>query len=159
MAEPEINNNVGVTNNSATTQYLEDVVSSIELGTKYTSKITLSNGFVFEVHMPSVQEEMLIYPRMKEIMAGMNINSVMDEEMQLLIRSIATLDIVINGIETFTIESGVRQYNKVKKSFWEWVSQFRNPTLLYSKVVIPLYTEYLKFYRSIDISLDDLKKN
>lgn len=137
----------------------DSVIASIELGTKYSAKINLNNGFVFEVHMPSVQEEMLIYPRMKEIMAGMNLDGVVDEDMKLLIRAIATLDIVINSIEAFSIEDGVRKFNKINKRFWEWIAGFRNPSLLYGKIVIPVYAKYLEFYRSIDISLDDLKKN
>lgn len=137
----------------------DQVLATIELGTKYTAKIVLDNGFSFEVHMPSVQEEMLVYSRMKDIAVGMPLSNIQEEDAKILIRALATLDIVINSIETFDIVEGVRKYNKVNKRFWDWVSSFRNPNLLYFKMVIPLYTKYLEFYNSIEVSLDDLKKN
>lgn len=130
-------------------------LAKIEIGSDYTAKISVDLtddkstdkiSFMFNVHIPSMKEELKITIKEEEILGKISLNTMTNVAVKIL----ATLDIAIDGIYI----NGKKQ----ECSFWEMAQNIKQVGKFYKQVVFPVYEEFIGFQNSVEMDFEDLKK-
>jgi len=137
-------------------------VAKIEIGKDQKAKITTTFDddkdrnrkitFEFDVHIPTVQEELQITVRENEIL-GANVNNFL---VNTAVRMIATLDIVTDQIK---VTDDDNKTHVLDCGFWDMLQTMKQVGKAYKEIVFPVYQEFSKFQQDIEVDFDVLKKS
>lgn len=133
----------------------------LELGSEYTATIKIGEKFVFEIHAPTVEEDLKITIQSGNMLAG-QIRE--DGDLRMVSNIISTLDIVVDKIIECKKDENSGLTKKIPIAhgtgcFWNWVKTRRDVQALYEVVILPLFMKYMEFRDSLNTDLDELKNS
>ena len=136
-------------------------LNNIELGENYTAKTTRGD-YRFTMKAPKLEDDYKIIAELHNLKKELGVENTplapMDE---MPLRILATLNYVITKIEKkkqAEVEDEI-SYTTLEDDFIEIFRKKVNVTSIYSKIVFPLYMDFINFKTSVDFSVEDIKKN
>lgn len=146
-------------NNEDLTPEEKRKIAILELGSDYTATVKIGEKFIFEIHAPTVEEDLKI-----QIQSGNMLSTQIkqDVDLKFVTNIISTLDIVTDKIYTLEKDKNSGLTKKILISegsgcFWAWVKTRRDVSDFYKIVILPLFMEYIEFKETLETDLEELK--
>ena len=131
----------------------------LELGSDYKATVNIGKKFIFEIHAPTVEEDLKINIQSGNMLSSQIKN---DNDLKFVTNIISTLDIVVDSIHKLKKDkkTGLTKREEIgigAGCFWTWIKSRRDSEILLEVIIVPLYMEYIKFKDSLSTDLDELK--